>query len=71
MLETYFVKPTTIDRIRASWIGAEVERYVVWLEREVSTARCGVGCRWWSRSVSSPTFAAQLGAGLPDTSRRS
>ena len=27
MLETYFVKPRTDDRIRASWIGAEVERY--------------------------------------------
>lgn len=31
MLETYFVKPETVDRVRASWIGAEVERYVVWL----------------------------------------
>jgi len=31
MLESYFVRPTTVDRIRASWIGAEVERYVVWL----------------------------------------
>jgi site-specific recombinase XerD len=31
MLETYFVKPQTVDRIRALWIGAEIERYVVWL----------------------------------------
>jgi integrase/recombinase XerD len=31
MLEQYFVKPETIDRIRASWIGAEIERYVDWL----------------------------------------
>lgn len=31
MLETYFVKPQTVDRIRASWIGAEIETYVVWL----------------------------------------
>jgi integrase/recombinase XerD len=31
MLEAYFVKPTTIDRIRACWIGAEVERYTIWL----------------------------------------
>ncbi len=31
MLESYFVKPTTVDRIRDSWIGAEVERYVAWL----------------------------------------
>lgn len=31
MLENYFVKPQTVDRVRASWIGAEVEDYVVWL----------------------------------------
>jgi site-specific recombinase XerD len=38
MLETYFVKPETVDRVRASWIGSEVERYVVWLaERGYST----------------------------------
>ena len=26
MLETYFVKPQTVERITASWIGSEVER---------------------------------------------
>lgn len=31
MLEQYFVKPETLDRIRGSWIGAEIERYVGWL----------------------------------------
>ena len=31
MLERYFVKPDTIDRIRASWIGELVEQYVKWL----------------------------------------
>jgi len=31
MLEEYFAKPETIDRIRASWIGPEIERYVGWL----------------------------------------
>jgi len=39
MLEMYFVKPTTIDRIQASWIGAEVERYVVWLDGQGYRAR--------------------------------
>lgn len=34
MLETYFVKPQTVDRVRASWIGPEVERYVVWLAEQ-------------------------------------
>lgn len=28
MLETYFVRPQTVDRIRASWIGPEIECYV-------------------------------------------
>lgn len=40
MLETYFVKPTTVDRISASWIGAEVERYADWLADEGYAARC-------------------------------
>ena len=31
MLEHYFVKPSTIDRIRASWIGQPIEQYVAWL----------------------------------------
>lgn len=31
MLETYFVKPQTVDRVRGSWIGGEIERYVGWL----------------------------------------
>jgi integrase/recombinase XerD len=31
MLEQYFVRPDTIDRIRASWIGEPIERYVAWL----------------------------------------
>jgi site-specific recombinase XerD len=39
MLETYFVKPQTIDRIRASWIGADIERYVVWLAERGYGAR--------------------------------
>lgn len=31
MLEQYFVRPETIDRIRSSWIGEPIERYVAWL----------------------------------------
>jgi len=33
MLERYFVKPATIDRIRSSWIAAEIETYLAWLAR--------------------------------------
>ena len=31
MLERYFVKPETVDRIRSSWIGGPIEQYVGWL----------------------------------------
>ena len=40
MLESYFVKPQTIDRIRGSWIGPEIERYVGWLVEHGYAARC-------------------------------
>ena len=40
MLESYFVKPQTVDRVRASWIGPEIERYVVWLVEHGYAARC-------------------------------
>lgn len=31
MLENYFVRPDTADRIRCSWIADSVDRYVTWL----------------------------------------
>ena len=40
MLESYFVKPQTVDRVRASWIGEEVERYVEWLAERGYSSRC-------------------------------
>ena len=39
MLEKYFVKPQTVDRIRAAWIGPEIERYVAWLAERGYGAR--------------------------------
>lgn len=30
MLDNYFDRPTTIDRIRASWLADPIERYVAW-----------------------------------------
>jgi len=39
MLEDYFVKPPTVDRVRASWIAAEIERYVGWLAERGYQAR--------------------------------
>ena len=31
MLEQFFVKPSTVDRFQSSWIGTEIDAYVVWL----------------------------------------
>ncbi len=31
MLDQYFVKPSTIDRIRACWLAPQIERYVEWM----------------------------------------
>jgi integrase/recombinase XerD len=31
MLERYFVRPQTVDRIRGLWLGPAIEAYVVWL----------------------------------------
>ena len=39
MLNRYFIRPTTVDRIRASWIGDAIERYVVWLTEQKYAAR--------------------------------
>lgn len=39
MLEGYYLKPDTIDRIRASWIGEPIERYVQWLTEQGYAAR--------------------------------
>jgi site-specific recombinase XerD len=39
VLNHYFVRPTTVDRIRASWIGKGIERYVVWLTEQHYAAR--------------------------------
>src|SRR5256885_12029101 len=39
MFERYFVKPETIDRLRASWLGEPIERYVTWLHEHGYAAR--------------------------------
>jgi integrase/recombinase XerD len=40
MLEEYFVKPRTVDRIRGSWIGPQIEQYVTWLAGQGYGTRC-------------------------------
>jgi len=34
MLEDYYVKPSTIDRIRASWLAPQMESYLEWLQAQ-------------------------------------
>jgi integrase/recombinase XerD len=40
MLERYFVRPETVDRIRASWIASAIEQYVTWLAEHGYSATC-------------------------------
>jgi hypothetical protein len=39
VLQRYFIKPTTIDRIRACWMSEAIERYVTWLTEQNYAAR--------------------------------
>jgi integrase/recombinase XerD len=39
MLERYYVRPDSVDRIRSSWIGAPIEKYVEWLTEQGYAAR--------------------------------
>lgn len=39
MLEDYYLKPKTVDRIRQSWIAIEIERYLAWMEEQRHAVR--------------------------------
>jgi hypothetical protein len=39
MLENYYIRPVTIDRIRGSWIAPAIEQYVGWLGQQRYTSR--------------------------------
>jgi site-specific recombinase XerD len=39
MLERYFIKPQTVDRIRSNWLGGKIEQYVAWLAERGYQAR--------------------------------
>ena len=39
MLENYYSKPQTIDRMRAHWLGEPIERYVTWMHDQGYAAR--------------------------------
>ncbi|TAL09769.1 MAG: integrase [Nitrospirae bacterium] len=42
MLERYFIRPETVDRIRACWLGDAIETYVAWLTGQSYSTRCVV-----------------------------
>lgn len=39
MIERYFLKPQTRDRIQACWLGEPIQRYVTWLDQRGYAAR--------------------------------
>lgn len=40
MLERYFIRPDTVDRIRSSWLGDAIQTYVAWLAGQSYSSRC-------------------------------
>jgi integrase/recombinase XerD len=40
MLERYFIRPETVDRIRSSWLGDAIQTYVAWLVGQSYSSRC-------------------------------
>lgn len=40
MLEKYYERPQTVDRVRGSWIGPQIEQYVTWLAGHGYDERC-------------------------------
>ena len=65
MLEEYFVKPDTVDRIRASWIGPQIEQYVGWLAGQGYRPRTAAICSsqsstaWGTASLDAADWAGR------------
>jgi site-specific recombinase XerD len=76
MLERYFVRPQTVDHIRALWLGPAIEQYVAWLtERRIASRhvlRCvatlehfntfvqGRGVQAWPESITQYVYHLRL-----------
>jgi len=39
MLEQYFLRPTTVDRIRSNWLAPQIEQYVEWMHAQKYAGR--------------------------------
>ena len=64
MLEQYFVRPVTVDRIRARWLGPAIEQYVTWLTERKTAPRHVLRCVATIEHFSE--FAQARGAGTWD-----
>lgn len=60
MLEQYYVRPDTVDRVRSSWIGEAIEKYVAWLAERKDASRSV--CRRIPILVRLGEFASARGA---------
>ena len=40
MVERFFIRPATVDRIRESWLGDAIQTYVTWLAEQSYSSRC-------------------------------
>ena len=39
MLEQYFLRPTTVDRIRSNWLAPQIEQYAAWMHAQKYAGR--------------------------------
>ena len=67
MLENYYLKPETIDEVRACWLGEAIERYVTWLSEQGYAARSI--CRRVPMLMHFADFAAAHGDDCQDSCR--
>ncbi len=67
MLEHYYVKPSTIDRIRVSWLGSQIENYIGdgWKRTAILPVPYFVGCHGFSALLSSQRRGAAQMLHLP------
>ena len=71
MLEHYYVKPSTIDRIRVSWLGSQIENHLGWMEATaILPAPYFAGCHGFSALLSSQRRGAAQMLHLPLLSSR-
>lgn len=70
-LEHYYVKPSTIGRLRNSWLGSQIENYVGWIEANGYSSRTVfAGCHGFSALLSSRRRGAAQMLNLPLLSSR-